>query len=135
MVSCVQLVVYFLRPCSTKKGRCQLPDCAVNAVQKEQRRWQRLPVSIPVFLKGLDGNGKDYLQFATALNIGAGGVLVASSRFIPLQSHVSIEIPTSPVPPVSALPASVRMLQATLIRVTPLQGYYLLGLQFISPVL
>ena len=49
----------------------------------ERRRWQRLPLAIPVFIRCQDENGKDILEFATALNVSAGGMLVAVRRMLP----------------------------------------------------
>ena len=43
----------------------------------ERRKWTRLPLAIPVFVRSRDGKGKEFLEFATALNVSAGGMLVA----------------------------------------------------------
>jgi hypothetical protein len=45
----------------------------------ERRKWIRLPLAIPVFVRSRDDKGKDFLEFATALNVSAGGMLVAES--------------------------------------------------------
>lgn len=60
---------------------------------EERRRWPRLPVPIPVFVRGLDESGKEFLDFSTILNISAGGVLVASRKAISLGSRIVLEIP------------------------------------------
>src|ERR1700738_1060042 len=36
--------------------------------KKEERKWARLQLAIPVFIRTRDGNGKDSLEFATAIN-------------------------------------------------------------------
>ena len=40
----------------------------------ERRDWDRLPISIPFFVRGRKLTGEDFLEFATALNLSAGGV-------------------------------------------------------------
>jgi len=42
---------------------------------KERRKWPRLSLAIPVFVRSRDERGKDLLEFATALNVSAGGFL------------------------------------------------------------
>ena len=101
----------------------------------ERRRWGRLPVSIPVFMRGVDERGKEFLEFATALNISAGGALLASRRYLAPSAKISLEIPCAPLPPVAVLPDSVRTLQARLVRVTPSDRFHLLGLKFSKPLI
>ena len=103
---------------------------------RDSRKWQRIPLAIPVFIRGVDTEGKEFLEFATALNISAGGALVATRRQIPRCARLSIEIPVAPVPRAVALPKSVRRLRAKLVRVTLGESYQLWGLKFaniISP--
>jgi PilZ domain-containing protein len=96
----------------------------------ERRKHQRLPLSIPVFVRGKDDAGKDFLEFATALNISAGGALLASRRSLPKSSSLSLEIPVAPLPTDSISAHSIRSLKAKLIRVSPGEKYHLLGLKF-----
>ncbi len=58
----------------------------------ERRAWVRLPLAIPVFVRSHDENGKDFLEFATALNISAGGALVAVHR--PLRPPAQVSLPS-----------------------------------------
>ena len=45
----------------------------------ERRGWDRLPISIPFFVRGTKSSGEEFLEFATALNLSAGGCFVGSS--------------------------------------------------------
>jgi len=96
----------------------------------ERRKFQRLPLSIPVFVRGIDDSGKEFLEFATALNISAGGVLLATRRSLPKSASVALEIPVAPLPADSLSSQSVRSLKAKLVRVTHSEKYHLLGLRF-----
>ncbi len=100
----------------------------------ERRKHQRLPLSIPVFVRGVDQDGKEFLEFATALNISAGGILLATRRSLPRSSQLSLEIPVAPLPPSSVSPQSVRSLKARLVRVTHGERCHLLGLKFHRPL-
>ena len=96
----------------------------------ERRKHQRLPLSIPVFVRGVDENGKEFLEFATALNISAGGILLATRRSLPKSAGLSLEIPVAPLPADAFSNQSVRSLKAKLVRITHGEKYHLLGLRF-----
>jgi PilZ domain len=101
----------------------------------ERRKWTRLPLAIPVFVRSRDGKGKEFLEFATALNVSAGGMLVAIRRVLPAIAQIRLEIPSAPVASLAMLPKAARALRAKALRTTPAQGYYLLGLKFARPLL
>jgi hypothetical protein len=102
--------------------------------QIERRKWSRLALAIPIFVRSRDGDGKDFLEFATAVNISAGGALVAVRRSLPLPAQVSLEIPSPPSPALALQPSSSRILRARVMRVTHAEGYHLIGLKFLRPV-
>ena len=102
---------------------------------RERRRWSRLPLAIPVFVRSRDGKGNEFLEFATALNVSAGGMLVAIRQILPSRSQIRLEIPSAPVGALALLPRVSRSLRARALRNTPAEGYYLLGLKFSRPLL
>ena len=97
---------------------------------KERRHSQRLPLAIPMFARGVDERGKEFLEFTTTLNISAGGVLLAMRRAVPPDSKVLLEIPAAPLPKVATAPEFVRSLQAHVVRVSYSSPSYLWALQF-----
>ena len=103
-----------------------------NRRQTERRQWSRLPLAIPVFVRSRDRKGKEFLEFATALNVSAGGMLVAIRRILPKPiALLSLEIPSAPV---GLARRSARTLRARTLRTTPADGCYLLGLKFSRPL-
>ena len=100
----------------------------------ERRKWPRLPLAIPVFVRTRDGKGKEFLEFATALNVSAGGMLVAVRRVLPPVAEIRLEIPSAPVAALALSSTASRNLRAKALRTTPAQGYYLLGLKFSRPL-
>src|SRR5437660_12391679 len=89
----------------------------------------RLPLAIPVFVRSRDDKGKEFLEFATALNVSAGGALVAVRPSLPQSSQVLLEIPSAPLAAAAALPKASRTLRARGVRVTHSEGYHMLGLK------
>lgn len=100
----------------------------------ECRKWPRLPLAIPVFVRSRDEKGKEFLEFATALNVSAGGALVAVRRSLPPASQVLLEIPSAPLSDTTALPKASRTLRARMVRITHADGYHLVGLKFSHPL-
>jgi hypothetical protein len=103
--------------------------------ETERRKWSRLPLAIPVFVRSRDDKGREFLEFATALNVSAGGMLVAVRRILTPLAQVQLEIPSAPVAALALLPEVSRSLRAKTLRTTPAEGYYLLGLKFSRPLL
>jgi hypothetical protein len=98
--------------------------------KKEERKWARLQLAIPVFIRTRDRSGKDSLEFATAINISPGGALVVARRSLPKSALVSLEIPSAPIGPANGLKTSSRIMQAKAVWVGHLDDYHLLGLKF-----
>lgn len=100
----------------------------------ERRKWPRLPLAVPLFVRGKGEQDKDILEFASAVNVCAGGALVAARRSLPLFSQVSVEIPTAPFASSPAFPEAVRLLPAQIVRLTYAEGYHLMGLKFANAI-
>jgi c-di-GMP-binding flagellar brake protein YcgR len=102
--------------------------------EAERRKWPRLPLAIPIFVRSRDEDDRELLEFATALNISAGGALVAVRRSLPLSAQVLLEIPSAPLVLGNSFPKASRILRARTVRVTHVDGYHLLGLKFSHPL-
>lgn len=98
----------------------------------ERRKWQRLPLAIPVFVRGIEPSGRKFIEFATALDISVGGALLAIQRHLPQGSKIMLEIPSNPIP--KAQDKQQKSLSAKLVRVTHGEQGPLLGLKFSRPL-
>ena len=105
-----------------------------KAPAAERRQWPRLPLAIPVFVRTQSETEKEFLEFATALNVSAGGMLVAVRRAIPSSARVLLEIPSAPLAALAALPRVARNLRAKVLRMQHGEGYNLIGLKFSRPL-
>src|SRR6266568_1262394 len=108
--------------------------CAVAQRNPERRRWSRLPLAIPVFVRGVNAQGREFLEFSTLLNESAGGVLLAIRKPLRRWSRVTLEIPSAPLIKNLKLPRTMRMLRARVIRIAYADGWNLCGLQFVRPL-
>jgi hypothetical protein len=105
-----------------------------SLLKKEERKWPRLHLAIPVFVRARDGNDKDSLEFATAINISPGGALVVLRRSLPQSSLISLEIPSAPIGPTSGLKTPSRVIRGKAVWITHFDAYHLLGLKFDRPL-
>ena len=107
---------------------------AHRLMKKNARKWARLQLAIPVFVRTRDKNDQDLLEFATAINISAGGALVVVRRSLPKSAAISLEIPSAPIGPSDGLPSSARVIRAKAVWVSHLNDYHLIGLKFTRPL-
>ena len=85
-------------------------------------------------MRGRKMTGEEFLEFTTALNVSAGGALLATKRYLEPNTQISLEVPTSLVNK-AQLPHSASVLNATVLRCIPQRHYFLLGLQFEKPLI
>lgn len=100
----------------------------------ERRRWPRLPLAIPVFVRSQAETDKGFLEFATALNVSAGGMLVAVRRSIPSATQILLEIPSAPLAALARLPNVARNLRARVLRMQHGEGFNLVAVKFSRPL-
>src|SRR6266581_7593019 len=113
-------------------GRGRAPTAA-NQPAAERRRWVRLSLAIPVFVRGVDGQGREFVEFCTLLNESAGGALLAIRQALRLRSRVSLEMPVAPALRNVRFRRTKRMLRARVVRSETIDGWNLCGLQFCPP--
>jgi PilZ domain-containing protein len=101
----------------------------------ERRRWARLSLAVPVFVRGINGQGREFLEFCTLLNESAGGALLAIRKPLRRRSRVSLEMPSAPILRNVKFRKTIRTLQARVVRITPIDGWNLCGLQFARPLI
>lgn len=105
-------------------------------VSKEKRVWMRIPLAIPVFVRGKDKNGREFLEFTCALDLSAGGILLASKHRLARRGRVSIEVPVPPMPKLEVVQAPAgNTINARPVRVAHANGMMLYGMKFARPVL
>jgi hypothetical protein len=101
---------------------------------REKRKWNRLPLALPVFLRSVGSDGKETLEFATGLNVSAGGILVATRRALPLAMQALLEIPVAPFTLPAKAPKTTRKLRAKIVRIVHGDDFHLIGMRFQRPL-
>lgn len=102
----------------------------MDETKHKSRKWQRISLAFPVFIHGTNREGEHVLEFGTALNVSAGGVLVALKK-TPAGKDVMLEMPVSPG---FYADNSFRMIEGTIVRTQAGEQYTYIGLQFKTPL-
>ena len=97
----------------------------------ERRRSQRIHVQIPMFVRGTDTAGLEFLDLIKTLDISATGAYLASPRAVRTNDLVNLTIP-APSSPSASLPSDTPPIQARVRRHSAADGIHLLGVEFIK---
>ncbi len=100
----------------------------------ERRKWERLPLAIPVFLRNHPGESGGSVEFASARDVSGGGMLVVSRRSRRVSSRILLEIPVAPLAGMAEIPAAARCFDGIIVRSQAIDAYHLLAVQFSSPL-
>jgi hypothetical protein len=97
----------------------------------ERRRSPRIHVQIPMFVRGVDAAGAEFLDLTKTLDISATGAYLASPRLLRADQLLNLTIPAPPSPS-STLPAETPPIQARVRRHRSANGIHLLGVEFLK---
>lgn len=96
----------------------------------KQRRFPRIRLQVPIFLRGQDASGVDFVELTKTLNISASGACIASSHMLRQNQVVHITIPT-PSPASSGLvPNETPPITAKVLRQQAAGELRLFGIEF-----
>jgi len=97
----------------------------------ERRRSPRIHVQIPMFIRGIDAAGTEFLDLTKTLDISANGAFLASPRLLRSNQLLNLTIPAPPSPS-SMVPAETPPIQARVRRHFATGGVHMLGVEFLK---
>jgi hypothetical protein len=110
----------------------QLSNKVRQGVQYSKlRRSQRIRLQVPVFLRGTDISGVDFIELTKTLNISPAGACIVSSHVVKPDQVVQLAIPApSPATP-SMVPSETPPIAARVLRQDLVGDTRLFGLEFL----
>lgn len=98
-------------------------------IEHERRTASRLRLQVPVFIRGLDAHGQEFMELQKTLNISSAGALIVSSHPVRLEAllYLTIPVPSGPQWPGKEGNPTLR---ARVKRLGKLETFHLLALQF-----
>ena len=98
------------------------------------RRSPRIRLQIPVFVRGTDASGSEFIELTKTLNISAFGACIACQHVLRSNQNVHLTIPApSPATP-SLVPSENPPIIAKVLRQNMVGETRLFGLEFVSPL-
>jgi hypothetical protein len=103
-------------------------------VYDEQRRAQRIHLQVPLFIRGKDFQGEQFLELAKTLDISALGAFITCPRSLSVGEVVTLTIPAPSITSSALVPAGMPPIQARVKRQQEAGDVHLIGVEFLEPI-
>jgi PilZ domain len=98
------------------------------------RRSPRIRLQIPVFVRGIDASGSEFIELTKTLDISAFGACITCKHVLRVTKTIHLTIPTpQPVSP-SFVPSETPPILARVLRQNMVGDARLFGLEFLHPL-
>jgi hypothetical protein len=101
---------------------------------EERRRFQRIHLQVPLFIRGKDTYGEQFLELAKTLDISANGAFLTSPRPLAINETVTLTIPAPSITSSALVPAGMPPIQARVKRNQEAGDVHLVGVEFLKPI-
>ncbi len=98
------------------------------------RRSPRLRLQVPVFIRGTDASGAEFVELTKTVNISANGACIACIHALRLEQIVHLTIPAPSPASSSLVPSETPPITAKVLRHSAIGDMRLFGLDFIRPL-
>jgi hypothetical protein len=105
-----------------------------RALYEERRRFPRIRLQVPLFIRGKDAHGEQFLELAKALDISGLGALVTCPKAVSIGEIVTLTIPAPSITSSALIPAGMPPIQARVRRQQEAGEIYLVGVEFLKPL-
>lgn len=97
----------------------------------KQRRSPRIKLQVPVFLRGADASGVEFIELTKILNISATGASIASTHILRPEQVVHLTIPTPSSTSSGLLPSETPPISARVLREEAVGDIRVFGVEFL----
>jgi hypothetical protein len=101
---------------------------------EERRRHQRINLQVPLFVRGKDAYGEQFLELAKTLDISAIGAFLTCPRPLTIGEVVTLTIPAPSITASALVPAGMPPIQARVRRQQEAGDVHLVGVEFLKPI-
>jgi hypothetical protein len=116
----------------TAKQRIEEEEKVLPPPGEERRGAQRIQLQIPLFIRGNDANGQQFMELAKALNISSLGALITCPRALALNGQVTLTVPAPSISSTALIPTGMPPIQARVRRQQQVGDVHLVGVEFIE---
>ena len=104
------------------------------AESSSTRRSPRIRLQVPVFVRGTDASGAEFIELTKTLNISANGACIASAHILRPNQTVHLTIPAPSPASSSLVPSETPPIVAKVLRQESAGEMRLFGLEFLRPL-
>ena len=104
------------------------------AIVEERRRFQRIRLQVPLFIRGRDAYGEQFVELAKSLDISAIGAFITSPRPLTIGGIVTLTVPAPSITSTGLVPAGMAPIQARVKRQQEAGDVHLVGVEFLKPI-
>lgn len=102
--------------------------------QMQRRRSPRIRLQVPVFVRGSDASGMEFIELTKTLNIGAAGACITSTHMLRTDQVVYLTVPAPSPASSSFVPNETPPIAAKVLRQEVAGDMRLFGLEFLRPL-
>lgn len=111
-----------------------LSRVAMHSLSDERRRFQRMHLQIPLFIRGRDAHGEQFLELAKTLDISGLGAFLTCPRALAINDVITLTIPAPSITSSALVPAGMPPIQARVKRQQEAGDVHLVGVEFLKPL-
>lgn len=118
----------------TNKETLVRSSADLAALVEEHRRSPRICLQVPLFVRGRDPLGEQFIELGKTLDISGLGALIASPRALEPNGFITLTIPAPSITSSGLVPVSMAPIQAKVKRQQEAGDVYLAGVEFTKPL-
>lgn len=107
---------------------------SMHSLHDERRRFQRMHLQVPLFIRGRDAHGEQFLELAKTLDISGLGAFLTCPRALAINEVVTLTIPAPSITSSALVPAGMPPIQARVKRQQEAGDVHLVGVEFLKPL-
>jgi PilZ domain len=106
----------------------------MSPLYEERRRFQRIHLQVPMFIRGKDAHAEQFLELAKTLDVSGLGAFLTSPRSLSVDEIITLTIPAPSITSTGLIPAGMPPIQARVKRLQQAGDVYLIGVEFLKPI-
>ncbi len=106
----------------------------MNSHSAERRRFPRIRLQVPMFMRGQNSNGEGFLDLMKTLDISAAGAFLAVERAVGADEIIFLTVPSPQLTAFGLAPSSTPPIQARVRHTRTAGDLNLLGVEFLKPL-
>ncbi len=100
----------------------------------DRRRFHRIHLQVPLFIRGKDAHGEQFMELCKTLDISGLGAFVICPRSLTINDIIILTIPAPSIISSGLVPAGMPPIQARVKRQQEAGEAHLVGVEFLKPI-